>query len=456
MLSRLPRSKTGLFAASLIVCGLAASGLTVLYLVRAVPADIANVLVFAMVSLFIIVTGLLIRLLGNTPAGQKRLLFAYSTIFLSLVLLEAALHLLVAVTKPRALVARKGTYEYLIDNPIFKKHPDAQYFLKEWSDTKMVFKPFLVWDREEFKGRYFNISRDGVRRTWNPDFKDIDPTTIFTFGGSTMWGSGVSDDQTIASYLSKTLNHKRTAYRVVNYGEVGYSFTQEVIQLLLLLREGHRPDYVIFYDGVNDVYAGYQAGKAELIMNAELISQKFSEEEPTAFEYLGKGFKRLAQDHFLLYKSFRLVIGKFRHPFAESGSNFAPEKIERLALSIRDSYVKTYRLLEIMAETYEFDFICFWQPSGFLEKKLYPEEFNSHPRFKDKTLKALSLKTTETILKHRLPRLFDLTDVLKDRKTLYYFDSIHLSPEGNKTVALKIAERLERELLNSEYAQFDP
>lgn len=456
MFSRLPRSKPGPLAASLIVGGILSCCLTAAYAAKPAPADLANLLVFAVISLFLVGTGLLVWISGTSPAARKRLLFTYLALLISLVLLELALHLLVAVAKPRALVARKGTYEYLIDNPIFKKHPDAQYFLKEWSDTKMVFKPFVVWDRQEFKGRYFNISRDGVRRTWTPDFKGVKPKTVYTFGGSTMWGSGVDDNQTIASHLSRILNERRVGYKVVNYGEVAYSFTQEVIQLLLLLREGHRPDYVVFYDGVNDVYAGYQAGKAELIMNADMIGQKFSEEEPAAAECLGRCLKRMTYEHFLLYKSFRLLVSKFQPAFSEPGARFTPEKIDRLAGSITDSYMKTYKLLEIMSETYDFEFICFWQPSGFLEKKLYAEEYNSHPRFKDKTLKALSLKTTETILNNRPSRLFDLTDVLKDRKTFYYFDSIHLCPEGNRTVAARMAEMLNRELLHTGYAQSAP
>jgi len=453
MTLQLFRTGPGRRAAAFIISGLLAAFLTAVYVLQRGPADLANTLLFSFLAVFLAGTGVLIRVYGRTPERRKRLLFTYTALFMAVVCLEVLLHLLVAVAKPRALVASKGTYEYLIDNPIFRKHPDAKYFLKEWSDTKMVFKPFLVWDRQEFKGRYFNISRDGVRRTWTPDFGQARPKTIYTFGGSTMWGSGVSDNQTIASYLSKTLNARLPAYHVVNYGEVAYSFTQEVVQLLLLLRDGHRPDYVVFYDGVNDVYAGYQAGKAELIMNADMIGEKLNEDEPPAAQCLGKCLKRITYDHFLLYKSFRLLVGKFQRPFAERGAGFSPEKIDRLAKGISDSYMKTYKLLEIMAETYDFEFICFWQPSGFLEKKLYPEEYNSHPRFKDKTLKELSRRTAETILKNRPARLFDMTDALEHRETYYYFDSIHLCPEGNQAVARKMAEMLDKEVLHTGYAQ---
>lgn len=405
-------------------------------------------LVLVFTVLFLIATGSLILFYGKTPVRKKKLLFAYSTFFLSLLFIELALHLFVMIMRPPAMIAHKGTYEYLIDNPIFKDQPDAENFLREWSDTKMIFKPFVVWDRQEFKGRYFNISKEGVRQTWAPKFAGDKPAVIYTFGGSTMWGAGVSDNQTIASYLSKILNATQPRYQVVNYGEVGYSFTQEVIQLLLLLRDGHRPDYVIFYDGINDIYAGYQAGRAELIMNTDMLSRKLDRTEPSAAQSLTAGLKKVVNEHFLIYKSFRLLVGKFQKPFTETGARLTPEQIERLAHSIRDSYAKTYAILETIAATYNFEFICFWQPSGHLEKKLFAAEYNSHPRFKDAALKALSCKTTEIVLQNAPPRLFDLTDALKDRQTLFYFDSMHLCAEGNYTIAAQMAGMVRNELLD--------
>lgn len=415
--------------------------------------DAADVLMMLIGGAFLIGTGALVLFYGTTPQRRRTLLFSYMALFISLAVVEAGLHVLVAVARPRSLVADKGMYEYLIDNPIFRSQPDAEYFLREWSDTRMVFKPFLVWDREPFHGKYFNVSSDGVRQTWNPIFDGGQkPSMVYTFGGSTMWGSGVCDDCTIASYLSKILNESQARYEVVNYGDVGYSFTQEVVQLMLLLRDGHRPEYAVFYDGVNDIYAGYQAGRPELIINADMLSAKMQQDEPTALQMLGAGIKKTIRDHFMLYKSFRLAVGKFVKPFPEPAAHFTPEQIDRLAAAIDDSYAKTYGVLESLSKIYGFEFICFWQPSGHLEKKLFDEEYNSHPRFKDKTLKELSQKTTQAVLKDPPQRLFDLTDALNERPTYFYFDSMHLCADGNKMVAEKMADVVKRELLNEEMA----
>ena len=80
-----------------------------------------------------------------------------------------------------------------------------------------------------------------------------DAKTIFMFGGSTLWGTGSPDRNTIPSELQALLGPE---YDIYNFGETGYVSTQELNYLLHRLSLGDIPDTVIFYDGVNDGYAG--------------------------------------------------------------------------------------------------------------------------------------------------------------------------------------------------------
>ena len=71
---------------------------------------------------------------------------------------------------------------------------------------------------------------------------------------------GAPDWGTIPAYLQTLLEQKiETPLCIVNYGEWGYVVTQNMILLTLELRDGNVPDLVIFYDGINDVFATYQA-----------------------------------------------------------------------------------------------------------------------------------------------------------------------------------------------------
>ena len=72
------------------------------------------------------------------------------------------------------------------------------------------------------------------------------------FGGSTAFGHGVADGETIAAYLDE-LDTSTTAY--VNFGVPGAHQRLELEKLILLLQKGYRPSRVVFIDGLNDVYA---------------------------------------------------------------------------------------------------------------------------------------------------------------------------------------------------------
>ena len=75
------------------------------------------------------------------------------------------------------------------------------------------------------------------------------------FGGSTAWGEGAPDDETIPSHLARLMNVWGVDTTVKNLGERGYVSTQEVVFLYRELQAGRRPDVVVFYDGINDAAA---------------------------------------------------------------------------------------------------------------------------------------------------------------------------------------------------------
>jgi hypothetical protein len=98
---------------------------------------------------------------------------------------------------------------------------------------------------------------------------------VFAFGGATMWGTGSPDWETIPAYLQAGLEARRgKPVCMVNFGESSFVSTQEVIQLLLQLESGNVPHLVIFYDGINNIYAAYQSGQAGVHENLDPIAAK--------------------------------------------------------------------------------------------------------------------------------------------------------------------------------------
>jgi lysophospholipase L1-like esterase len=90
---------------------------------------------------------------------------------------------------------------------------------------------------------------------FNPATKDT--IDIYFFGGSTTFGFNVLDNETIPSqfvqlYKEKFPNGK--SVRIRNFGIPTYYSYQELMLLTNLIYDGHRPDYAIFLDGINDFW----------------------------------------------------------------------------------------------------------------------------------------------------------------------------------------------------------
>lgn len=74
-------------------------------------------------------------------------------------------------------------------------------------------------------------------------------TNVILMGGSTTFGTGVSDEDTWAFYLQNKLGND---YNVVNLGLPGYSTMEEIIQLFSIV-PSLDPNIIVHYQGWNDI-----------------------------------------------------------------------------------------------------------------------------------------------------------------------------------------------------------
>ena len=117
----------------------------------------------------------------------------------------------------------------------------------EFATLRTVYHDFIVWRRLKFDGKTVHIDQNGYRRHGSMTDTVAD-AQVWVFGGSTAWGTGVPDDGTIAAYLEKA-----SGLRTFNLAETGYNAHQSLNLLMKLYVEGGRPEFVVFYDGVNEV-----------------------------------------------------------------------------------------------------------------------------------------------------------------------------------------------------------
>ncbi len=141
--------------------------------------------------------------------------------------------------------------------PVYPQMKPAELsrLLRETRSVSLGYEPYVQFKERPYAGRYVNVDAQGFRpisdqAKWPPDHEG---PNIMVFGGSTAFGYGVTDDETISSELQRKLrSNLNPQIKVFNLGRCSYIFPQEAVFFERLLASGIVPDLVIFVDGLND------------------------------------------------------------------------------------------------------------------------------------------------------------------------------------------------------------
>src|SRR3989454_1100907 len=213
--------------------------------------------------LLIIACELLLITAGSTVwrkrkiLDRKTLLFGAITTLITIMAVETGLHVV------RHLI--RGDDFRLIDrrlkSTVYQHRSWADSLFEEYAALKVDLEPFIGWRTRDFHGTFINVDSNGMRRTIQSGLNPQADSScmLYCFGGSTMFGSYVRDQGTIPSFLTSSLLREGVQCSVFNYGDQAFTFKQEIMRLTLLLRDGRRPNVVLFYDGVNEAFPGYYA-----------------------------------------------------------------------------------------------------------------------------------------------------------------------------------------------------
>jgi hypothetical protein len=311
-------------------------------------------------------------------------------------------------------------------------------------DRGMRYVPYTLWRRKPIAGRYVTVDSLGMRRTPGADCRP-GAYTVFAFGGSTLWGTGAPDDATIPAILQREISSRMSRpVCVVNLGESAYVNTQEVIDLMLRLQGGARPDLVLFYDGINDAFVAYQWGRPGVHHNLDQFQARFGGSVATR---LHTWFNSNSN----AYASVSSRIARRRREEREPGTQ------ERLARGSADAYLANHRLVDALSRQYGFDYQFFLQPVSFLApKRLNPEE----QRIVDRHARSLvaTIPVFRDFMAHAeanssdLRNFRSLTRILEGADGFVWADWAHMTPEGNRRVALEMMRTLEGRLPRPEVA----
>lgn len=314
--------------------------------------------------------------------------------------------------------------------------------------------------------QYINYDGDKLtRKTWNPDPASIPKNAkvyqVGMFGGSTMMGLGTIDDLTIASHFSKTANEEANKngvyYNVTNYGVSSHTFTQNVMKLLLLLREREKFDYVVVYGGANDIENAHEAGDVgaligEKALLAALQGSSFRDKVKAFIQNqvgscgICKAFVVVSRNTPFLRDTINPHLLKLKRILKFSEGDVAMESddgLRKFAGEIANYYIKSHDLFDALSRAYDFKYAEFWQPALIYGGEPVGDEtrlFASDARLTNEKLKTLYRLTRERVVSAGMDNFYDISSALDERKIAYYTDAVHISGEGNREIAKRILE----------------
>lgn len=317
--------------------------------------------------------------------------------------------------------------------PYFERVEWGGRYLSEYDELVTRYEPFVLWHAGEHTGATININADGIRYTPNSACTE-DAYTIYMFGGSTMWGVGVPDWGTIPAHLADMLNTGESIC-VVNMGEQAYTTTQELIRFVQQLQRGARPDLVVFYDGINDVYSAYQSGLAGGHQNLSDLRKRFEGDRPDPLvELLSKTYA---------YQLIRALVTRGQTAYLTYESNGVDP--DTLAGDVVSVYAENVRMIRSLADLYEFEVLLFWQPTLLTSgKPLSPEEqviFESRDPMEIRLFQAVYDRVQRG--EYAPEDVISLSSLFDNTGDYIWWDSQHLTFAGNRSVAEAILPYVE-------------
>ncbi len=350
---------------------------------------------------------------------------------------------------------------------------DAINIFTDFAAPRTLYSPFIEWRRDAYTGHSANIEEQyKTRLSYNHNINH----SIWFFGGSTIWGTGAKDEETIPSYFAKA-----SSLDVWNLGESAYTSFQEFIQLQLLLVNNLTPEVAIFYDGVNDsIYCNTNTLTLPTHMREDEYRQ-IIEKHPKHKQIIDKLTEKADQGYQLgdeIEHIYNKVFYFFSEPYAKRLSGFFDNRAmstsynknlstsrpfsafekqhhyrncdtdEIKAQAAARMTVNTWLLAYDLLSTKNIPVLFVLQPTSHIGTEFHQLDYlldSEKQRIVDekKSYEAqyamIKKIWAEECLKHNAcDNFLDLSEVFNGYQEPIFIDTMHISPNGNKIVANEI------------------
>lgn len=332
----------------------------------------------------------------------------------------------------------------------------------EETNIYLAYQPFVGWRMRELHTPHINVDASGIRRTTDNPSENISKfPRIFFYGGSTMWGEGLSDEHTIPSLVSRELNGLEDAAHITNYGEIGYGSAQELALLVEHLKAGLIPDHVVFYDGCNDFFLQTLDDVPHQMFREERMRERLGNiwqlpddnaryMETANTSVFGMGFWRTVWQGMRTYIKiidYPLALyerNQRQSPIENTADDRVDTNINTVATGIADEYIGAAQVIEALASHYGFTYRLFWQPTLYA-KSLTELEQNLPDADNFETLAPIYRRAAEILRESGIKNFTDLSGIFDNPEETVFTDSCHVTKEGNETVSREMLSVMQAE-----------
>jgi len=267
-----------------------------------------------------------------------------------------------------------------------------------------------------------------------PTDKSPDEYRVIMTGGSTVqFGNPPLPDLLQQSAAGN--NFHRT--KVYNFGVISQNSGQELAQLVHSIVD-YKPDLVIFYDGGNDILDPFHSDPRPGYPFNFIVYQKNplmykAGHYPLFSLILFKSqlirmlFKGYFEEHFLNLKELRKKVGYRSEPWRQQ---------------IADEYLKNILKAERIAHQFDSQFIAFFQPLRYNQKKPNPDLDEARAFH----AQDVSRKIREGMQRFPSLSIVDLSGTVADQREDIFWDDIHVNDDYNAVIAGQIFHHIRKYL----------
>lgn len=308
--------------------------------------------------------------------------------------------------------------------PNYEDHAKAETLFTEFQLLHTDYAPYFGWQRRAFESEHTNVSTDGERIQPGVTEAGSANATVRFFGGSTIWGTGADDNETIPAYFRAL----EAGTEVHNHGESGFVSRQNLDRLISLSNSGAKMDWVVFYDGFNDVRT---LCRFDVSVQGHSREQRLQDALRPSNHLLhaltGSTVKVM---RFLVPKHLRQGASDPARP--PSRCHAEPERQAQVIATI----LGNWRIAREVARLAGAEFLAILQPVATLSQSR-TKHLPRDATFSGETHPLVYPALRRAIADADEPWMIDLSTEF-DRDEYLFIDAAHVSPNGNRLMAERI------------------